>query len=176
MLTADSHRAGCMHNEVLDLESLRRLLSQFVLVAKGPAALDFWAFAVAHEPGAVPVYRQVVCCSCPTFSLHGTCEHVHAAWLHSGDISMERAELPKRRRKRQKPVRLPTVLRPAHKRFRATGSAASSSAPCRLDSALRHILQTLNLQAFTICFCENKCSRPVRLGCGSNEGMLSGHP
>ena len=30
-------------------------------------------------------YRQVACFGCCTFAIHGTCEHVHAAWLHSGD-------------------------------------------------------------------------------------------
>jgi hypothetical protein len=73
---------------LLDLEKLLKLLDSYVLVAIGPFASQFWqrgpAGAEANQ------HTQGFCAFCNGFCLHATCEHMHAAFLILGRLSLQR--------------------------------------------------------------------------------------
>ena len=137
---------SCLVGGRVDLESLYKLLSKHVLVLRGSLAAEFWH--IKTEAGHMPQYRQAACFNCHVFSLHGSCEHVHAAWLHGGQLSMTVAEIPSRGRKKPaKPNPKPTIVQPARKRQRS--SAASSAFPAFAGSgALRALLSQLGFLNF----------------------------
>ena len=133
--------SGCAADGQLDLEALRKLVSHHVLVLRGPLAEHFWR--VQAPDGSAPAYRQVACFGCPTFSIHGSCEHVHVAWLHSGDINMDQAHMPQFGRKKPKHApKLPSIVRPTKKRSRSQ-SAQVSQAPSAPSDGLKALLLEL---------------------------------
>ena len=119
---------SCVFDSLLHLEPLRKLLSKYVLVVRGPVAADFWQ--VQDMDGNAPPYRQAVCFNCTTFSLHGSCEHVHAAWLHGGQLDSRAAHIPALGRKRVPAQQaVPSVLRPGPARPSSSASAPRSLLP-----------------------------------------------
>ena len=135
---------GCTADGSLDLEPLRRILSNHVLVLQGQVAEQFWHVQVAD--GRAPSYRQVACFGCTTFAIHGSCEHVHAAWLHSGHICMDRAEIPVLGNPKKKRQQVPSILRRTQKRARSSASApAGPSAP---SDGLKSLLTELGFASF----------------------------
>ena len=94
---------------LLDLEKLLKLLDSYVLVAVGPFASQFWRQeSLAGE--ANPHKASVHFVMSHEFCLYATCEHMHAAFLILGQLSLQRPVFPER----SKPVPLfEQVLLPA---------------------------------------------------------------
>lgn len=70
---------SCVSDARIDLEALRKVLAKYVLVLRGSLAAEFWHLKTTA--GEMPPYRQAACFGCDTFSLHASCEQIHAAWL-----------------------------------------------------------------------------------------------
>lgn len=85
---------------LLDLEKLLKLLDSYVLVAVGPFASQFWRRE--SLAGEANPHTQGFCAFCHEFCLHATCEHMHAAFLILGQLSLQRPVFPER----SKPVPL----------------------------------------------------------------------
>ena len=150
---------SCVSDSLLHLEPLRKLLSKYVLVVRGPVAADFWQ--VQDMDGNAPPYRQAVCFNCTTFSLHGSCENVHAAWLHGGQLDSRAAHIPALGRKRVPAQQaVPSVLRPgpAHQRARPSSSAFAprSLLPTVGCDGLKSLLTSLGFDTFWPLFCKEQ--------------------
>ena len=85
---------------LLDLEKLLKLLDSYVLVAVGPFASQFWRRE--SLAGEANPHTQGFCAFCHEFCLRATCEHMHAAFLILGQLSLQRPVFPER----SKPVPL----------------------------------------------------------------------
>eukprot|EP00438_Fugacium_kawagutii_P006365 Skav208243 [mRNA] locus=scaffold2093:108435:109205:+ [translate_table: standard] len=121
------------------------MLSGHVLVLRGSVAAQYWRIEAVGGPS--PVYRQAACFGCDTFAMHGCCEHVHASWLHSGDVSLGVARMPVRPGQSSKRPALPAIIQPKHKRSRAQPSA-STSRPSRCASdGLKDLLCKMGFDA-----------------------------
>ena len=94
----------------------------------------------------MPPYRQAACFGCDTFSLHASCEHIHAAWLRGGQIAMATAELPSQHRQKQSMRAKPTIVGPARKRVCGTQATAPRAPLFVGSSALRALLAQLELE------------------------------
>ena len=97
-----------LRNPLLDLESLLKLLDSYVLVAIGPFAEQFWQQkAHAGDQNHNP-HTQGFCAFCQEFCLHGSCEHLHTAFLDLRQLSQQQPKFAKRQRQtplfEQKPV------------------------------------------------------------------------
>jgi hypothetical protein len=111
------------------LDKLLRLLNSSVLVAYGPEASKFWRRQPLCDQAAAP-HTQGLCHFCHAFSLHGSCEHLHVAFLHLKLISLQEPQFPKRQRKAN-PLQDPAhILLPAHPR------KAASSVPAARNTTL----------------------------------------
>ena len=73
---------------LLDLEKLLKLLDSDVLVAIGPFASQFWQRGPAGAEAKQ--HTHGFCAFCNEFCLHATCEHMHAAFLILGRLSLQR--------------------------------------------------------------------------------------
>ncbi|CAK9108613.1 unnamed protein product, partial [Durusdinium trenchii] len=77
-----------------DLEKLLKLLDSYVVVAVGHFAAQFWRReSMAQE---LSPHTQGFCAFCGEFCLHATCEHMHAAFLVLGQLSLQRPVFPQR--------------------------------------------------------------------------------
>ena len=90
-------------------------------------------------------YVQGLCLFCSSFCLHGTCEHLHAAFLHLNLVSIASPSFPAKRKRglaedQQAEILLPAQARPA---VVSSSSAAQSSRRC--PSSLHRFLQHLDL-------------------------------
>ena len=88
------------------LDQLLRLLNSFVLVAFGPETSKFWHRQPLGDQTAGP-HTQGLCHFCHAFSLHGSCEHLHVAFLHMKLISLQEPQFPKRQRI---PCKIPRIF------------------------------------------------------------------
>jgi hypothetical protein len=79
---------------LLDLEKLLKLLDSYVVVAVGPFASAFWRRQ--SVAGGKNHHTQGFCAFCNEFCLHATCEHMHAAFLALGQLSVQQPTFPKR--------------------------------------------------------------------------------
>ena len=71
-----------------------KLLDSYVVVAVGPFASAFWRRESAGRDNNH--HTQGFCAFCNEFCLHATCEHMHAAFLALGQLSVQRPIFPKR--------------------------------------------------------------------------------
>ena len=149
--------ADCMPDQSLDLRALRRLLSKHVLVLQGAPALDFWA--ASSPAGAEDLYRQAVCFNCNVFGLHGTCEHVHLAFLHSGVVSLTKACMPAPPTKKKKRAATPTILLPAkEKKRRGTPQTPTAKST---KSGLKSLLARLGMATLFPLFQKEEVDVPL---------------
>ncbi|CAE7545090.1 mak16-a [Symbiodinium natans] len=118
-----------------DLNALLKCMSTHVLVVQGPAATKHWRRVGGNNP-----HTQILCLFCDSFGIAGSCEHAHVALLHSKQISLTRAEMPRRALKgvaplcdqEPVPIILPGAARASHDR----PGDESSRTPKRRDQRL----------------------------------------
>lgn len=144
---------NCLSEGSIDLEALRCLVSKHVLVLRGSVAQQYWCTQVAA--GHMPRYRQVACFGRCTFAIHGTCEHVHAAWLHSGDICMAISKgAVFRGKKFCRRAALPAIIQPARKRQRRKSSQPLPRSAS--SDGLKALLSDLGFQEFWPLFAKEQ--------------------
>lgn len=104
------------------LDKLLRLLNSSVLVAFGTEASKFWR-RQPLEGQQTASHTHGLCHFCHEFSVHGSCEHLHVAFLHLKLISLQAAQFPKRQRTAN-PLQEPShILLPSRPRATASSSA-----------------------------------------------------
>eukprot|EP00435_Cladocopium_sp_Y103_P055477 s46_g18.t1 len=108
------------------LDKLLRLFNSSVLVVFGPEASRFWRRQPLDDQPIAP-HTQGLCHFCHDFSVHGSCEHLHVAFLHLKLISLQAAEFPKRQRKANPMQEPPHILLPAHSRAAASSSVRKAT-------------------------------------------------
>ena len=127
-----------------DLDKILRLLNRYTLVIVGEETAQYWHLQTPEE---LPhVYG--LCAFCSTFAVHASCEHMHAALLHLGHISLAAPLFPVRQRRtpvfESEPV---PVLLPAAARCsappRSAKSEGSSTSSC--DKELQRFLTSLGM-------------------------------
>jgi hypothetical protein len=124
------------------LKDLLPVLSKHVLVVVGPYAQSFWRRQDGH--GDDSTYVQGVCLFCSSFCLHGTCEHLHAAFLHFNLVSIASPFFPVKRKRRPAEDQPVQVLLPAQARPAVVSSSSAAQGSRRNPASLRRFLQHLD--------------------------------
>ena len=126
----------------LQLKDLLPVLSKHVLFVVGPYAQSFWRRQDGH--GDDSTYVQGVCQFCSSFCLHGTCEHLHAAFLHLTLVSIASPFFPVKRKRRPAEDQPVQVLLPAQARPAVVSSSSAAQGSRRNPASLRRFLQHLD--------------------------------
>ena len=110
-----------MPDGIQDLRNVLRTLAKHVLVTLGPTARSYWQFT---GKGCDNHHMNAVCMFCLEFALHGSCEHTHAAFVETKQLSLQQAHLPQfGRRPPEPPWHIPPID------LIIPGPASSSSRP-----------------------------------------------
>lgn len=129
----------------LDFQTFLSFLSRHVLVIVGPAAKQFWRRQ--NEEGDESSHVQGLCLFCSAFCLHGTCEHLHAAFLHLKLLSLTVPNFPKKRAQTpvsQKKAPSVHVLMPSQAAS-STGTKSTGRPRQPRSAQLRAFLNSLGL-------------------------------
>ena len=106
----------------MSLGQFLRLLNSSVLVTFGAEASKFWRRQVL-EGEHTASHTQGLCHFSQEFSVHGSCEHLHVAFLHLKLFSLHAAKFPKLQRAAN-PLQEPShILLPSRPRAAASSSA-----------------------------------------------------
>lgn len=138
---------GVQPDPLEDLEACTRFLGRHVLVVVGPYSCQFWRRTGGQDVDGNK-HVQGLCSFCQTFCTHGTCEHLHAAFLHLDFISLREAVFPDRDRReplfQQEPVHM---LLPARE-VPAQESPAQAPAPPGPNASLHAFLRAHHFQTW----------------------------
>ena len=127
-----------------DIEALPQFFNKHALVLVGEEAARYWR---RTTPQGELLHVQGVCAFCSHFAVHGTCEHLHAAFLHLGHISVSAPIFPSRQQAVPASERESvSVLLPAAQRVAREPS--SSSRRTAADTALPRLLSSLGLSTW----------------------------
>ena len=135
-----------------DLNSLLKGLSRYVLVVHGDAAQQYWR--KGPQKGAANPHVQILCAFCDIFCMHASCEHVHAALVHSKHISLKKANMPDRGKQSKAPLAqqdpIPILLPAAsHCSKRQSPPAPMRSTPDQCLKRLRTFLAANELTSWS---------------------------
>ena len=165
-LTMGLNSLGLGANPLQDLDKCLHVLNRCVLVVVGPRATEYWRRAPPAAEREPNHHIQGLCGFCQTFCLHGTCEHLHTAFLHLQHISLRSPQFPDRGRRappfEQDPVQLLLPAegsQPMHSNLPQTLPTPSSS-----DAGLKRFLQAGQFQLW---------EAPIQKQCFSIQQLAS---